>query len=136
MSSFFTELKDAFNEGYKAGLRGLTVGGVALIEKIIKDEKVDASEVEELKLICRISKPEENLHILFEIHDHVHGHENDSSWEELFLDETTKFFMPEENSKRKLSFGKACILSRVISNSIKKINKISAYIIRHKWVTS
>ncbi|MCK9423327.1 MAG: hypothetical protein M0Q38_12085 [Bacteroidales bacterium] len=113
------ELYEIFHE--------LPVGSKNLIETIIEDEKVDAAETDQIKgFIYREGHPGGyEIRLLFEIHDHVYGHNNDPSWEKFFLDETTEYFTENSNVKRKLPFAKAAMLYDQIKKTIKRIGMVS-----------
>ncbi|MEI6900905.1 MAG: hypothetical protein WCL00_13585 [Bacteroidota bacterium] len=107
--------------------RELPAGSAKLIETIIEDEKVDASETVQIKqFISRDGQPgSSEIRLLFEIHDHVYGQKNDPRWEKLFLEETTNYFTENSNLKRKLPLAKASMLYDQIKKSIKKIGMVS-----------
>lgn len=107
--------------------RELPVSSKNMIGKIIEDGKVDAQEVLELKqFIYRHDDPMGyDIRLLFEIHDHVYGNENDPAWDTFFLEETVKYFSKDSGEKKKLRLVKAALLFDQIKNSVNKLGMMS-----------
>ncbi|MEI6888150.1 MAG: hypothetical protein ACOYM0_00895 [Bacteroidales bacterium] len=98
-----------------------------MIEKIVEDKKVDAADAEEIKkFIYREKQPGGyEIRLLFDIHDHTYGQENDPSWEALFLDETTRYFSANAGEKIKLPLAKAAMLFDQVKTTIKNVGMMS-----------
>jgi len=99
----------------------------AVLNRVVNDNRVDAKEVTLLKRqIYRNGEPGGyDIRLLFEIHDHVLRHQNDSSWEKLFMEETLKYFSSDFREKKKIPIVKAALLMFQIKNSIAKNGIIS-----------
>ncbi len=71
-----------------------------LKNELLADGIIDANEVKELKeaLYADGKIDSEEAELLFELNNAVSGKENDSSWENLFIDAITNYLLEDENS--------------------------------------
>ena len=71
-----------------------------LKKEILEDGIIDAGEVNELKEVLYADGiiDQEEADFLFELNDAVSGNDNDSSWQELFVEAISAFLLEDENS--------------------------------------
>jgi len=116
-------LKENFHEIFHE----LPLESRSLIEKIVEDKIVDDAETAQIrKYIYRNGDPNGyDIRLLFEIHDHVCENTNSPLWNELFLNETGKYFSAGLTATRKLPLVKAAMLFDLVKNTLKGVGMMS-----------